>query len=161
MRALSSPYARAQGWLGRDFYWPSVSAEDGREYDVDRIPPGTTVQSDLDASDSVVDALGKFTLPPDLTVKGDVSLLPGIDIPERMTIHGYLSLRHRPKDCPPVVLPESLHVDREIRMWHRDDVAWPVPDHLSHRIRVVLRKLTGFTFVPWDEDGDEEPAPGM
>jgi hypothetical protein len=159
-------HARKYGWHGRDFYWPSVTASDGREYDVDSIPPGTTVHGDLDVSDSVVAILGKFTLPTDLTVTRDMSLSPEIAIPERLTVYGHLSIRPRPSDCPPVILPDSLHVDREIRLWHADDVADSIPVHLRHRIQVTLRKLSGFAFTPLfddvqgqdNQDNNEKPA---
>lgn len=162
-------HATKRNWRDLHYWWPVVDASDGGEYDIDRIPAGATVFS-LDISQATVETVGRFELPPDLTVLGDASIVDGIEIPERLTVHGNLSLGDPYLQArKPFVLPESLHVDKEIRVWGRGEIVQPVPAHLHHRIRVALRKMTGYKwsdaewseeFHPIDED-DPEPGPGM
>lgn len=161
-------YAVEQDWWDRHYWWPVVDSPDGIEYDVDRIPAGATIQS-LDISQATLETVDRFELPAALTVLGDASLIDGIDIPERMTVCGILSLGDPYMQVRKAfVLPESLHVDREVRIWSRDDIVQPVPTHLHHRIRVALRKLTGHSWSdlewadeshPLDEGDDLAPRP--
>jgi hypothetical protein len=158
-------YAAEQDWWDRHYWWPVADAPDGIEYDIDAIPAGATIQS-LDISQATLETIGHFDLPTDLMVLGDVSIVDGIDIPERMTVCGILSLGDPYLQVrAPFVLPESLHVDKEIRLWGRDDIVRPVPAHLHHRIRVALRKLTGHTWsdAEWSEEfhpiDEDDPAP--
>lgn len=157
---LVRSYAEAMNWGDRYFWWPVAETPDGTEYHLESIPEGATLTR-LDASDDTVIALGEFSLPANLTVFGDVFLSPKIGLPENLTICGVLSVSHREKGVPPVVLPESLHVDGEIRLWNRGDVAEPIPTHLYPIIKVALPKLTGHTFGGLPVRINDDPAPRM
>ncbi|TPK91479.1 PcfJ domain-containing protein [Mesorhizobium sp. B2-4-17] len=167
MEALR-PYTIAQGWRDREIWWPVVTAEDGTVYDVDRIPAGTTIRGDLDVGSDVVDMLGVFTLPTDLTVLGDVTVSPKLCIPENLTVSGFLEIERRdwmiPDDYDGVVLPESLHVDMEIRISMSGDLARPIPTHMYSIIKIMGReRLESLKWTETDEgldDGDRAPSRG-
>ncbi|MGO4558281.1 PcfJ domain-containing protein [Mesorhizobium sp. 2RAF21] len=168
------PYAAAQDWQDRHYWWHTVVDVDDVEHDVDRIPAGSTIIGDLNAGGDVVDILGIFDLPRSLTVSGNVTLSPRVRIPENLTVWGTFEI----EPCrivvddghEGVVLPKSLHVDKEIRAFYEGDIARPIPAHLHHLIRVERRKLVvrHGSEPRWEEtveclqDGDDaEPSLGM
>jgi hypothetical protein len=168
------PYAVQQQWQDRHYWWHTVSTVADVEYDVDRIPPGSTILGELNAGDDVVDALGVFDLPPNMTVLGKVVISQRLRIPENLTVCGILEIeRHglwvHDDDDDYLTLPESLHVDKEIRIDNGSDIARPIPTHLRSIIKIARMKLTGRSFetmqlVETEEglrDDDEGPEPSM
>jgi hypothetical protein len=154
MRALR-PYAVEQGWLDGDYFWPTVTTVDDAVYDIDRIPAGTMIRGDMDISVGLIEALGNIDLPNGLTVLGNVIMSPKLRIPENLTVCGFLEIEASSividDDFDGVVLPESLHVDKEIR---------PIPAHLYPVIKVYQDRTRYFgqelleSLGPADEDFD-------
>ncbi len=133
-------YSAQQKWLEREYWWHTVVDVRDREHDVDRIPAGVTIVGDLNVGGDVVDMLAVFELPPGLTVLGNVVISPKLRIPEGLTVSGSLEIERHPimldGDFEGVVLPESLHVDKEIRFFSGGDIARPIPTHLYPRVKV-------------------------
>jgi hypothetical protein len=163
MRALR-PYAVEQGWLDGDYFWPTVTTVDDAVYDIDRIPAGTMIRGDMDISVGLIEALGNIDLPNGLTVLGNVIMSPKLRIPENLTVCGFLEIEASSividDDFDGVVLPESLHVDKEIRFRSRGDIARPIPAHLYPVIKVYQDRTRYFgqelleSLGPADEDFD-------
>jgi hypothetical protein len=171
-------HAVAEDWLDREFFWPVALSVDGTFHDIDRIPAGTTIRGDLEISGGVLESLGLFELPADLTVRGNVTLSARVRIPENLTVCGVLEIDNGGLFVPDddgdvgVVLPESLHVDREIRIRSRSNLVRPIPTHLYPIIKVYQRKMSGQSLesLRWvetgeglrdDEDDDAGPLPCM
>lgn len=144
-------HVRRQGWWNAEWFWPVARTPEGVEYDLDAIPEGTTIES-LEIVDLDLEMYPGLTLPPGLTVQGDLRLPREVRISENLTVLRVLEFEVGFSHSPLVVLPESLDAD-EIRIGSPDHLAKPVPVHLLHRIKCRVRKLTGHSFISmhWDK----------
>ena len=150
--AILKPYARTADWRGRQTFWPSVIDVDGIEHDLDKIPPGTTLDQ-LNAARHWGEAV---TLATDLTVLQHACIGHGVPaVPERLTVHGNLYLATTRQK--PITLPESLQVGGSVVVWALDEIAGPIPVHLADRIETssTVKKMGALSSLYEVSDGIE------